>query len=70
MDIYNRPLEFFGLLLYLKTQLDFQVQEIDLYQLMIENYLNQGKMDVEIMFNNCNNSSSNQPLSMKNIKLK
>ena len=70
VDIYNRPLEFFGVLLYLKNQLDFQVQEVDLYELMIENYLNQGKLDEEKTYNNNlqgNKSTNNkqQPPKLK-----
>ena len=66
VDIYNRPLEFFGVLLYLKNQLDFQVQEVDLYELMIENYLNQGKLDEEKAYNsnlqgNKSNNSKQPP---------
>lgn len=43
-------MEFFGVLLYLKNQLDYQVQEVDLYELMIENYLNQGKINEEKLY--------------------
>ncbi len=35
VDIYNRPLEFFGILLFMVETLEFQVEQKDLYELMI-----------------------------------
>ena len=42
-DICGQPLEFFGLLLIFLDQLDFFTEEKEVYQLMMENYLNKGK---------------------------
>ena len=42
-DIYGEPLEFFGLLLIFLDVLDFFTEEKEVFELMMENYLNNGK---------------------------
>lgn len=42
-DIYNEPLEFFGLVLIFLDMLDFLTEEREVFELMMENYLNNGK---------------------------
>jgi hypothetical protein len=43
VDIHNQPLEFFGLVLHLLDVLDFEIEEKDVFELLLENYLNEGK---------------------------
>jgi hypothetical protein len=42
-DICGEPLEFFGLLLIFLDMLDFYTEESEVFDLMMENYLNVGK---------------------------
>lgn len=43
VDIHNQPLEFFGLVLHLLDVLDFEIEEREVFELMLENYLHEGK---------------------------
>ena len=43
VDIHKQPLEFFGLLLMMLDELDFQVDGREVFELMLESYLNELK---------------------------